>query len=121
DPVALTGDVRLGSNGELRGTADIALANHFTIEAATTPTISAATGTTLTLTGTADLSSGAGLAFGAAGHTGTVVFSFPGLISSGTRSALNINYGTLRIGNSSFVTLLEWVPSIDIAAGAILD
>ncbi|MBT2766685.1 autotransporter domain-containing protein [Stenotrophomonas sp. ISL-67] len=120
-PADLTGDVTLGSNGELRGTADITLANHLTIEAATTPTISAATGTTLTLTGTANLWSGAGLAFGSAGHTGTVVISSPGFNSSGTRSALNINYGTLRIGNSSFLTPLEWVPSIHIAGGAILD
>lgn len=99
NPADLIGDVELGSNGELRGTGDITLANKLNIKATTTPTISAATGTTLTLTGGSTLETDAGISFGSAGHAGTVVMNSAAFIPSGTPTkALNINYGTLALG-----------------------
>ncbi|MGH8055350.1 MAG: autotransporter domain-containing protein [Stenotrophomonas sp.] len=120
-PADLSGDVTLGSNGELRGTADVTLGNRLRIEAATTPTISATAGTTLTLSGGYDLGHEAGLAFGSAGHTGTVVYSAFGYQYQGTPGALNVNYGTLRAGTAYLPSLLQDMLSTNIAAGATLD
>ncbi|WP_269792839.1 autotransporter-associated beta strand repeat-containing protein, partial [Stenotrophomonas sp. Iso1] len=118
NPADLTGDVTLGSNGELRGTADVTLTNSFYIEA-TTPTISAATGTMLTLTGFLTIGTDAGLSFGSAGNTGTVVANYSAIGSPGTPIALNVNYGTLRIVAASI--LYPFMTSTNIAGGAILD
>jgi autotransporter-associated beta strand protein len=120
-PADLSGDVTLGSNGELRATADVTLGNRLRIQAATTPTISATAGTTLTLSGGYDLGHEAGLAFGSAGHTGTVVYSAFGYQYQGTPGALNVNYGTLRAGTTYLPSLLQDMLSTNIAAGATLD
>ncbi|MDR3403927.1 MAG: autotransporter-associated beta strand repeat-containing protein, partial [Chthoniobacter sp.] len=118
-----TNTASLDAGTELRGTANVTLANTVSFAAGGTSTISAATGTVLTL-GSLTIPTGAAAVFGSAGNTGVVtVGPLTGSMSVDPTATIEVAFGTLRNGstgpNLGFFT--GSVASTTIDAGATLD
>ncbi len=108
------------NGGSLRTTFDGTLANQLYWNSGATGTLAAATGTTLTLTGTLNFASDAELRFGGATDTGTIIASFfTGSVASPAR--IVIGGGTFQAGNGFMSLVLSMVDAVQVDAGATLD
>jgi autotransporter-associated beta strand protein len=117
-----TGTITL-NGGELNAFNNATLTNTLAYPNATPVTISAATGTTLTLTSTADtmLNVSGQLNFGSAGNNGIIVFEPNFLTLSGqTKGNLTVNSGTLTDGDSGLAQMGFTLNEL-VAAGATLN
>jgi autotransporter-associated beta strand protein len=120
-----TGAITL-ADGNLRTTVSGALGNIVGWGAGSDGVLSAATGTTLMLTGTIFSSASAGnptnLRFGTAGDTGTIELDeSTGVLSGVQNTSLTVQGGTLRAGNGILAFLTGNVGTTTIDAGATLD
>jgi autotransporter-associated beta strand protein len=92
-----SGPAFLNTGTELRGKGAITLANTVEFDNGTTSaTLSAATGSTLTLNNL-DVTNTGTVTFGSAGNTGTVVVG-PGVTANNPLSSIDVEFGTLRNG-----------------------
>jgi len=108
--------------GTLRTTFDGALGNHLFWESGATGTLAAATGTTLTLTGTLNYGGDTEVRFGSATDTGTIVASFfSGSVSGGSPRQAIFGGGIFRAGTGFMSLALGAFDSVQIDAGATLD
>jgi hypothetical protein len=115
------GDVFL-YGGELLATTTETVSTSMALGA--TPTIAAATGQTLTLEGSAQLSAPATLAFGAPGEDGTIVWAPSTFqVLGASPYGLDVRAGKLVFGNfdEGLTALSSAWSSADIEAGAALD
>lgn len=122
-----TAQVNLLNNAVFRssGTIDNAIGTEAgTAGNAGSGQIVAASGQTLTLTGTIQHLSQGVLSFGNAGNAGTIVASASSILENATDSSFQIGGGTLRMGNSYSAQHLLAHPgtgSTTIGSGAVLD
>nr|WP_240980547.1 autotransporter-associated beta strand repeat-containing protein [Ramlibacter agri] len=114
-----TGAVTL-DGGKLLAQDTLTLGNTVVIGTGSSGTIAAATGTTLTLTGSAGWSANAALHFGTSTDTGTVVAAFGSLSVTLPAASIAIDGGTLKAGNSILGNVTNY-STANIAAHATLD
>ena len=119
---ALGNGAVLFSGGELLATATETMTTSMAFSG--TPTIAAATGQTLSLQGSAQLSGPTTLTFGASGEAGTILWKPTSFQLLGvSQDNLDIRDGDLVFGNfdEGFTVLSSAWNSVDIEAGATLD
>ncbi|WP_411183814.1 autotransporter domain-containing protein [Pseudomonas sp.] len=117
---SLNGSLSLNDSGSFRTTSSGTI-GALNIGAGATATISAATGTTLTQTGAfVALTPSGSLTFGSATDTGRVVMTANGGMYWGDFS-VNVAGGTLAAAGSQFASVLPYISSTSVAAGATLD
>lgn len=116
-----SGAIKLNT-GTLRTTFDGTLGNHLFWESGATGTLAAATGTTLTLTGTLNYGGDTEVRFGSATDTGTIVASFfSGSVSGGSPRQAIFGGGIFRAGTGFMSLALGAFDLVRIDAGATLD
>ncbi|HEX8620085.1 MAG TPA: autotransporter-associated beta strand repeat-containing protein, partial [Thermoanaerobaculia bacterium] len=106
------------AGGELRANVTATLGRTVTIGAGKTGTISAATGTNLTLQGLALYGD---LALGSAGNTGTITLGMTSFDGSDPTGTLSINAGRVRVGTTVVPGFIQNLERTTIAAGATFD
>jgi autotransporter-associated beta strand protein len=106
-------------DGELLATKTITLTN--TVSLNGTPTIAAATGTTLTLAGTTGwtIIGGTQVTFGATGATGTIVWNAPENFAA-TTYTIDVHAGMLTAGSDALSGFTHGANSTTIESGATL-
>lgn len=119
-----TGGLTLGT-GELRAITNATLSTNptfLTVSGSQTATFSATAGNTFTLaTSDVTVQNGAGLAFGSAGNTGTVVFAPVTVTTSSSLPSVTVQSGTLAAGNARLAELTAQAGATTVAAGATLE
>lgn len=115
-----TGDRVVLSSGALRTTTDMTLSKRVSFSSDTSSRISAATGTTLTLSGYLDFNGNSQAHFGSAADTGIVILK-PSTLAVTDSSSIWVDGGTLKSGSVSSVQLFRYASSTNVASGAILD
>jgi len=121
DPANIgTGIIALNA-GTLRTAFDGSLANHLYWNDGATGTVAAATGTTLTLTGTLNFSADTEVRFGSATDTGTIIASFFTGSIGGSSSRAIFGGGLFQAGSGLMSLALGGFGSVQIDAGATLD
>ena len=117
-----SGQFAFGGNSVLHTSTTMTLANKINIHNGVSATISAATGTTLSLTGDFDALGGAGtvMHFGSTTGHGTVAFTGGNVgVGISIGGTISIDGGTL-IANKDFNTMTSGLAGTNIAAGATL-
>ena len=111
------------NNGTILATAGTTIGSVITLNTATTNSLRAGAGDTLTLTGSVVRNDDSVLNIGSATDTGTVAIGLTGVISVGPGTAVNVQGGTLRMDNAFSANnfLATSSPAVSIAGGASLD
>jgi autotransporter-associated beta strand protein len=115
-----SGGITINSAGALRSSVNGTLGNNITFNDSSTGTLSAAAGTTLTLTGGLFLNPDSVTTFGTPTDTGTVLMNPLGISPSSTASVV-VGGGILRAGSNELGGALGVTQSITVNAGATLD
>jgi autotransporter-associated beta strand protein len=115
-----SGGITINSLGALRSSVNGTLGNNITFNDSSTGTLSAASGTTLTLAGGIFLNPDSVTTFGTPADTGTVLMNPVG-ISPSTTASVVVGGGILRAGSNQLGGALGIVQSTTVNAGATLD
>jgi fibronectin-binding autotransporter adhesin len=115
-----SGGITINSLGALRSSVNGTLGNTITFNDSSTGTLSAAAGTTLTLTGGIFLNPDSITTFGTPTDTGTVLMNPLG-ISPSTTASVVVGGGILRAGSNQLAGALGVTQSTTVNAGATLD
>jgi autotransporter-associated beta strand protein len=115
-----SGAITINSSGALRSSVNGTLGNGITFNDSSLGTLSAAAGTTLTLTGGIFLNPDSVTTFGTPADTGTVLMNPSGISPSATASVV-VGGGTLRAGSFQLGSALGTIQSTTVNAGATLD
>jgi len=122
DPASIGGGPIEFNTGTLRTNFDGTLGNNLFWNDGATGTLAAATGTTLTLTGTLNYGGDTEVRFGSAADTGTIIASFStGSVSGGPPKQAIFGGGIFRAGTGFMSLALANFTSVQIDAGATLD
>lgn len=114
------GGITINSAGALRSSVNGTLGNSITFNDSSVGTLSAAAGTTLTLTGGIFLNPDSVTTFGSSTDTGTVLVN-PAGISPSSSASIVVSGGTLRAGSFQLGSALGTIQSTTVNAGATLD
>jgi fibronectin-binding autotransporter adhesin len=114
------GTITINSGGALRSSVDGALGNAITFNDGSFGTLSAAAGTTLTVTGGIFLNPDSVTTFGSPADTGTLLVD-PAGISASNSASIVVGGGTLRAGSFQLGTALGATQSTTVNVGATLD
>jgi autotransporter-associated beta strand protein len=114
------GGITINSAGALRSSVNGTLGNGITFNDSSVGTLSAAAGTTLTLTGGLFLNPDSVTTFGTPTDTGTVLMNPLGISPSSTASVV-VGGGILRAGSNELGGALGVIQSTTVNAGATLD
>jgi autotransporter-associated beta strand protein len=114
------GDITINSAGALRSSVNGTLSNTITFNDSSLGTLSAAAGTTLTLTGGIFLNPDSVTTFGTSADTGTVLVN-PSGISPSSSASIVVGGGILRAGSFQLGSALGAIQSTTVNAGATLD
>jgi autotransporter-associated beta strand protein len=115
-----SGGITVNSAGALRSSVSGTLGNTITFNDGSIGTLSAAAGTTLTLTGSLFLNPDSVTTFGTPTDTGTVLMNPLGISPSSTASVV-VGGGILRAGSNELGGALGVIQSTTVNAGATLD
>ncbi|MEA2891646.1 MAG: hypothetical protein QOI05_2439, partial [Bradyrhizobium sp.] len=115
-----SGAITINSGGALRSSVNGTLGNVFTFNNGSFGTLSAAAGTTLTLTGGIFLNPDSVTTFGTSADTGTVLVN-PAGISPSSSASIVVGGGILRAGSFQLGSALGAIQSTTVNAGATLD
>ena len=115
-----SGAITISSGGALRSSVSGTLGNGLTFNGGSFGTLSAAAGTTLTLTGGLFLNPDSVTTFGSPTDTGTVLVNTTAISSSNSASVV-VGGGILRAGSFQFGGALGTIQSTTVSAGATLD
>ena len=115
-----SGGITINGVGALRSTVTGTLNNSITFNDSSLGTLSAASGTTLTLAGGIFLNPDSVTTFGTPTDTGTVLMNPSGISPSATASVV-VGGGILRAGSFQLGSALGTIQSTTVNAGATLD
>ncbi|MDQ1650775.1 MAG: fibronectin-binding autotransporter adhesin, partial [Frankiaceae bacterium] len=114
------GGITINSAGALRSSVNGTLGNSITFNDSSVGTLSAAAGTTLTLTGGISLNPDSVTTFGTTTDTGTVLMN-PAAVSPDPTASVVVGGGIMRAASNALGNTLGTIQSTTVNAGATLD